>query len=67
MQLLALPFVALWQLLGFVLSVAGRLSALVIGIVLVLVGIVLTLTVVGGIVGIPLILLGLLLTARGLF
>jgi hypothetical protein len=57
----------LWNLATFVLTSIGRVTALILGLALVLVGIVLTITVVGAVVGVPLIIIGLLLTARGLF
>ena len=58
---------ALWTLVSFVLTSIGRLTALILGLVLLLVGALLTMTVVGAIVGIPMLILGLLLTARALF
>ncbi len=61
------PFVALWRLVTFILELTGRFLAIVLGIVLVIVGIVASLTVVGAIIGIPMILLGFLLVLRGLF
>ena len=63
----AWPFVALWRLVTWILELTGRLVAIVLGIVLMIVGAVVTLTVVGAIVGVPLILFGALLTLRGLF
>ncbi len=61
------PFVALWNLVTGILQFTGRLLAAVIGIVLMIVGVLLTLTVVGAIIGIPLILFGFLLMIRSLF
>ena len=60
------PVVALWRLLTGILGLTGRLVAIVIGAVLMLVGLLVSLTVVGAIVGIPLGLVGLLLVIRGL-
>jgi hypothetical protein len=57
----------LWNLATFVLTSIGRLTALVLGLALLLVGILLSLTIVGAVVGVPLIILGLLFTARALF
>jgi len=65
--MLALPFVALWRLLELLLSLTGRLLALTIGLVLMLIGGLLTATVVGGIIGIPLLILGGLLLLRAIF
>jgi hypothetical protein len=55
------PFVALWDLLAFILGLTGRLVAAV------LVGIVLTVTLIAAPVGIPLIILGFLLMLRSIF
>ena len=67
MRVLAWPFVALWHLGTWILALTGRLVALVIGVVLICVGLILTVTVVGAVVGIPLIVVGVLLIARALF
>jgi len=61
------PFVALWRLVGFILEMAGRLVAVILGFVLILVGILLSLTIAGAIVGVPLGLFGIMLVFRGLF
>jgi hypothetical protein len=61
------PFVALWRLVSGILVATGRLVAVIIGLVFVLVGALLSATVVGAIVGVPLILFGGLLVVRGLF
>jgi len=45
----------------------GRLVAVILGLVFLIVGGILTITVVGAIVGIPFIIFGLLLIVRGLF
>jgi hypothetical protein len=61
------PFYALWRLLTFILNATGRLVVAVLGIALMVVGIVISLTVVGAPLGIPLALLGLLLLLRAFF
>ena len=61
------PFVGLWRLVSGILVATGRLVAVIIGLVFVLVGALLSATVVGAIVGVPLILFGGLLVVRGLF
>jgi hypothetical protein len=61
------PFVALWKLLAGLIALTGRLAAVIIGAALILVGGVVSLTVVGAIIGIPLALLGLMIILRGLF
>lgn len=61
------PFVALWKLLATIVELTGRFVAMVLGIVLILVGILVSLTIVGAIIGIPLAIVGLLLLLRGMF
>jgi hypothetical protein len=61
------PFVALWRLCATVIELTGRFIALVIGFVLVILGILVSFTIVGAIVGIPLALFGVMLMVRGLF
>ncbi len=65
--LLMWPFVALWRLITWIVGLTGRLVAILIGIVLVIVGGILTALVVTAPLGIPLIVIGLLLVGRGLF
>jgi len=65
-NLLALPFRLLWWIVRLVVGVTGRLLAVLIGVVLVAVGVVLTLTVVGAIVGVPLIAIGVGLILKGI-
>jgi hypothetical protein len=61
------PFAALWKLLAVIVEMTGRLVAMILGIVLMIAGTLVTLTVVGAIVGIPLVIVGLLLFLKGLF
>ncbi|OGO27209.1 MAG: hypothetical protein A2136_02475 [Chloroflexi bacterium RBG_16_54_11] len=61
------PFVWLWNLIAYIVMLTGRVVAVVMGLVLMIVGIILTLTVVGAIAGIPLLIIGLLLVVRGLW
>jgi hypothetical protein len=65
--LLLWPFWAVWRLLTFILALTGRLLAAVLGFVLIVVGIVLSLTVIGAVVGVPLILFGILLAVRAIY
>lgn len=67
MRLILLPFWALWRLVTLILELTGRFIAILIGVVFIVVGIVISLTVVGAILGIPLALFGGLLVFRGLF
>lgn len=61
------PFAAIWDLLAFILQITGRVLALVLGVALLMLGVVLTLTVIGAPLGIPVALLGFLLLVRSLF
>jgi hypothetical protein len=61
------PFAAIWKLLAVIVEMTGRLLAMVLGIVLILVGLILTVTFVGAILGIPLAIVGFLLFLRGIF
>jgi hypothetical protein len=60
------PFVALWRLVAWIIRLTGRFVAVLLGVVFMIVGLLISLTIVGAIVGIPLGLLGLLLVVRGL-
>lgn len=61
------PFAAIWRSLAMIVELTGRFVAMVLGIVFILVGVIVSLTVVGAIVGVPLAVIGLLLFFRGLF
>ncbi len=61
------PFWALWKLVTGILLTTGRLVAVILGLVFLIVGVVLTVTVIGAFVGIPFIIFGLFLMVRGLF
>jgi Family of unknown function (DUF5362) len=61
------PFAAIWKLLAVIVELTGRLVAMVLGIVLMIVGALISLTIVGAIVGIPLAIVGLLLFLKGIF
>ena len=61
------PFAAIWKLLAVIVEMTGRFVAMVLGIVLMLVGVLVSLTIIGAIVGVPLAFIGLLLLLRGIF
>ncbi len=67
MKIIFWPFQALWALIGFCLKLTGRLLAAVLGLVLMIAGILLTMTVVGIFAGIPLMIFGFMLTLRAFF
>lgn len=61
------PFVALWNLITWILQLTGRLIAAVLGLVFMIVGVLLTVTVIGAVVGLPLIVFGFMLMVRSIF
>ena len=61
------PFKALWDLLEAIIRLTGRLVAAIIGLVFMIVGFVLTITVLASPIGIPLMVFGFLLMIRGVF
>ena len=62
-KLLLWPF----YLIGSILKITGRLVAAIVGLVLLIIGCILTVTVVGAVVGIPLAIFGFLLMIRSIF
>ena len=61
------PFWAIWHLVEIILQLTGRVLAVVLGLVLMVAGALVSLTVIGAIIGVPLFIIGLLLVFRGLF
>jgi hypothetical protein len=61
------PFVAVWELVVWVVNLTGRLIAMLLGLVFLIAGVILTLTVLGAVIGIPLAAFGILLMVRGLW
>ncbi len=61
------PVHALWRLLTFVLRATGRLVCALIGLILMVLGATISLSIIGAPLGIPLLLLGFLLLLRALF
>ncbi len=61
------PFVLLWEFVASILKFTGRILGVILGLVLMIIGIILTVTVIGAVVGIPLIIFGFLLMLRGIF
>ena len=61
------PFAAIWKLLAIIVEMTGRLVAMIIGFVLMIVGVLVSLTIVGAFVGVPLAIVGLLLFLKGIF
>ncbi|MEM1486039.1 hypothetical protein V6615_14385 [Oscillospiraceae bacterium PP1C4] len=67
MNILLWPFRMVWLLIGFLFKLMGRLMSAIMGVVLLAVGILLTLSVVGAFIGIPLVITGFLLIVRSIF
>jgi hypothetical protein len=61
------PFAAIWKLIAVIVEMTGRFLAMIIGIVLMIVGGIISLTIIGAIIGIPLAIIGLLLFLKGIF
>lgn len=61
------PFAAIWNLVAYIVMLTGRLVAVILGFVFLILGVILTITVVGAIIGIPLALFGVLIIIRGLW
>ena len=61
------PFVAVWDLVVWIVNLTGRLIAMILGLVFLIAGVILTLTVVGAVIGVPLAAFGILLMVRGLW
>ncbi len=65
--ILLLPFVLVWSIFSFFLRVTGRVVGAVAGLVLMIAGIGLTVSMVAAPIGIPLAILGFLLMIRSVF
>jgi hypothetical protein len=61
------PFAFVWGLVTWILRLTGRLLAVILGSVFMVVGVLISLTVIGAILGVPLALIGFLLVLRGIF
>lgn len=65
--LLLWPFYALMQLVIWILKVTGRLIGFILGILLIVAGVLLCMTLIGAILGVPLAILGVMLAFKSLF
>lgn len=61
------PFWAILQLTLWILRLTGRLIGAILGLVILFMGVLLSITLIGAIIGIPLILLGVMLMIKALF
>lgn len=67
MKILFFPFIAIWKLFEFFMKLTGRILAIILGLIIMIVGIVLCCTMVGMVIGIPILVFGFLLMVRGFF
>jgi len=61
------PFWLIWRLVIWIIEATGRLIGAILGLVLMIAGVVISLTVIGAVVGIPLVIFGFMLLVRSLF
>lgn len=64
---LLVPFWLIWRLVVWIIEATGRLIGAIFGLVLMIAGVIISLTVIGAVVGIPLIIFGFMLLVRSLF
>jgi hypothetical protein len=61
------PFWLIWRLVVWIIEATGRLIGAILGLVVMIAGVIISLTVIGAVVGIPLIIFGFMLLVRSLF
>lgn len=66
-SLLLLPLVLIWRLVSMLVQITGILLALLIGFIFMVVGVALSMTVVGAVIGVPLLFLGVMITLRAIY
>jgi general stress protein CsbA len=66
-SILTFPFRLLWAIVRTILNLTGRFVAVLLGIVLVVAGVALSLTIVGAIIGVPMVIIGAGLILKGIF
>lgn len=67
MRILFWPVIMIWKVFGSLVSLTSRLLVAIFALLFMLVGVILTITIVGGIIGIPLFVIGTMLLLRSLF
>ena len=60
-------FTAIRNLIEFIFKMTGRLVAVLLGLVIMIIGIALCFTIIGAIVGVPLAIFGIAMVVRGFF
>ena len=61
------PFWLIWRAVVWIIEATGRLIGAILGLLLLIVGVLLTATIIGAIIGVPLIIFGVMLIVRSLF
>ena len=61
------PFWIVWSLVVGIVALTGRVLAVVLGLVIMILGVLLSITVIGALLGVPLFIVGAMLVYRGLF
>ncbi len=61
-----LPFLWIWQLAGIILGRLGKRNSIIVGSILVVVGLMNSLSIIGAVVGIPVLLVGAAVLLRAL-
>jgi hypothetical protein len=61
------PFWLIWRLVIWIIEATGRLIGAILGLVLMIAGVIVSLTLIGAVIGIPLIIFGFMLLVRSLF
>ncbi len=61
------PFWLIWRLVVGIIEFTGRMVGAILGLVLMIVGVIISLTIVGLVIGAPLVVFGILLVIRSLF
>jgi len=61
------PFWLIWRLVVIIIEFTGRVIGAVLGLVLLIAGVILSLTIIGAVIGIPLTIFGFMLMIRAIF
>lgn len=66
LKLLLFPFILIGKLIEWTIELTGRFVAIILGLIIMILGLLLSVTIIGAILGIPLILIGVGLIIRGI-
>ena len=67
LKLLLFPFILIGKLIEWTIHLTGRFIAIILGLIILILGLLLSVTIIGAILGIPLLLIGIGLIIRGIF